>query len=143
VSAEKLTGDGTLFSLRFSPHPMPPRDFYLSTGMLRPEAYIGSQIFPVQLINKDIQQEEFMFYPAVPNPFNKETLLSFYLPQAAFTEIVISDLSGRVLKKISGNGVRGLNEWILNLAEIDSGNLLLCKMKAGGYEGLQQIIRIK
>jgi hypothetical protein len=143
VSAEKLTGDGTLFSLRFSSHPMPPRDFYLSTGMLRPEAYIGSQIFPVQLINKDIQQEEFMFYPAVPNPFNKETLLSFYLPQAAFTEIVISDLSGRVLKKISGNGVRGLNEWILNLAEIDSGNLLLCKIKAGGYEGLQQIIRIK
>jgi hypothetical protein len=47
------------------------------------------------------------------------------------------------LKKISGNGVRGLNEWILNLAEIDSGNLLLCKIKAGGYEGLQQIIRIK
>jgi len=143
VSAEKLTGEGPLFSLLFASASKPLNDFYLSSHILQPEAYLGLQIFPLQLLKKDFQQGNFMFYPAVPNPFNKETLLSFYLPQAAFTEIVISDLSGRIVKKLSGNGVRGLNEWTLNLAEMEKGNMLLCKIKAGVFEGVQQIVLIR
>jgi hypothetical protein len=82
-------------------------------------------------------------YPAVPNPFSGETVISFYLPQSSFTEMVISDLSGRILKKLSGEGIRGLNKWTLNLSELTSDLILLCKVKAGNEEGFQQIIKIK
>ena len=82
-------------------------------------------------------------YSAVPNPFNSETVISFYLPQSTFTEIIISDLSGRILKKLSGEGMKGLNNWTLNLSELTSDIILFCKVKAGNDEGFQQIIKIK
>lgn len=143
VSAEKLTDDGVLFSLLFSSNNMPFNDLYLANNVLSPEAYKEAQIFPLNLVKRSIEKEVFKVYPAVPNPFSGETLISFYLPQASFTEIVISDLSGRILKKLSGDGTKGLNNWTLNLSELTSDLILFCKVKAGNDEGFQQIIKIK
>jgi len=143
ISAEKLAGDGLLFSLLFSSNNLPFNDPFLSNHILLPEAYQGAQVFPVKLIKKEFKKDEFRFYPPVPNPFNKETMLSFYLPQSSYTEIIVSDISGRILKKMSGEGLKGLNKWMLNLSEIPADNILFCKVMAGGFEGIQQIVKIK
>jgi hypothetical protein len=143
VSAEKLTDDDVLFSLLFSSNNMPFNDLYLANNALSPEAYKETQIFPLNLIKKPFEKEIFKMYPAVPNPFSGETVISFYLPQSSFTEMVISDLSGRILKKLSGEGMKGLNNWTLNLSELTSDLILFCKVKAGNDEGFQQIIKIK
>jgi len=143
VSSENLDKDGLLFSLLFSSTHDPLNDFFLSDHILVPEAYQGAQIIPIHLIKKEFKKDEFCFYPPVPNPFSQETMLSFYLPQSSNTEILVSDLSGRILKKISGEGIKGLNKWTLNLSEIPADNFLFCKIKAGGFEGIQQLIKIK
>jgi hypothetical protein len=143
VSAEKLTDDGILFSLLFSSTNLPFNDLYLANNVLSSEAYKETQIFPLNLIKKPFEKEIFKMYPAVPNPFSGETVISFYLPQSSFTEMVISDLSGRILKKLSGEGMKGLNNWTLNLSELTSDLILFCKVKAGNDEGIQQIIKIK
>jgi hypothetical protein len=105
VSAEKLTDDGVLFSLLFSSTNLPFIELYLANNVLSPEAYKETQIFPLNLIKKPFEKEIFKMYPAVPNPFSGETVVSFYLPQSTYTEMVISDLSGRILKKLSGEGM--------------------------------------
>ena len=143
VSAEKLTDDGVLFSLLFSADNLPFNDLYLANNVLSPEAYKETQIFPLNLVKLPLEKEMFRVYPAVPNPFSGETVISFYLPQSTFTEMVISDLSGRILKKLSGEGMKGLNNWTLNLSEFTSDLILFCKVKAGNDEGFQQIIKIK
>lgn len=143
VSAEKLTEDGVLFSLLFSASNLPFYDLYFANNGLSPEAYKEVQIFPLNLVKKPFEKEVFRVYPAVPNPFSGETVISFYLPQSSFTEIVISDLSGRIVKKLSGEGLKGLNKWTLNLSELTSDLVLFCKVKAGNEEGFQQIIKIK
>jgi hypothetical protein len=143
VSAEKLMDDGILFSLLFSSNNLPFNDLHLANNVLSPEAYKETQIFPLNLVKRQLEKEIFKVYPAVPNPFSGETVISFYLPQSSFTEMVISDLSGRILKKLSGEGIRGLNKWTLNLSELTSDLILLCKVKAGNDEGFQQIIKIK
>jgi hypothetical protein len=143
VSAEKLTDDGLLFSLLFSADNLPFNDLYLANNVLSPEAYKETQIFPLNLVKLPLEKEMFRVYPAVPNPFSGETVISFYLPQSTFTEMVISDLSGRILKKLSGEGMKGLNNWTLNLSELTSDLILFCKVKAGNDEGFQQIIKIK
>jgi hypothetical protein len=143
VSAEKLMDDGILFSLLFSSNNLPFNDLHLANNVLSPEAYKETQIFPLNLLKRQLEKEIFKVYPAVPNPFSGETVISFYLPQSSFTEMVISDLSGRILKKLSGEGIRGLNKWTLNLSELTSDLILLCKVKAGNDEGFQQIIKIK
>lgn len=143
VSAEKLTDDGVLFSLLFSADNLPFNDPFLVNNVLSPEAYKETQIFPLNLVKLPLENEIFRVYPAVPNPFSVETVISFYLPQSTFTEMVISDLSGRILKKLSGEGMKGLNNWTLNLSELTSDLILFCKVKAGNDEGFQQIIKIK
>ena len=143
VSAEKLMDDGILFSLLFSANNLPFNDLYLANNVLSPEAYKAAQIYPLNLLKRQLDKEIFKVYPAVPNPFSGETVISFYLPQSSFTEMVISDLSGRILKKFSGEGMKGLNNWTLNLSELTSDLILLCKVKAGNDEGFQQIIKIK
>jgi hypothetical protein len=143
VSAEKLTDDGVLFSLLFSSNNLPFNDLYLANNVLSPEAYKETQIFPLNLVKRPFEKEIFRVYPAAPNPFNSETVISFYLPQSTFTEIIINDLSGRILKKVSGEGMKGLNNWTLNLSELTSDLILFCKVKAGNDEGFQQIIKIK
>jgi hypothetical protein len=143
VSAEKLTDDGVLFSLLFSADNPSFNDPYLANNVLSPEAYKESQIFPLNLVKLPLEKEMFRVYPAVPNPFSGETVISFYLPQSTFTEMVISDLSGRILKKLSGQGMKGLNNWTLDLSELTSDLILFCKVKAGNDEGFQQIIKIK
>lgn len=143
VSAEKLTEDGVLFSLLFSANHLPFNDLYLANNVLSPEAYKEMQIFPLKLVKRPFEKEVFKVFPAVPNPFNSETVISFYLPQSTFTEIIISDLSGRILKKLSGEGLKGLNKWTLNLSELTSDIILFCKVKAGNEEGFQQMIKIK
>jgi hypothetical protein len=143
VSAEKLTDDGILFSLLFSSTNLPFNDLYLANNVLSSEAYKETQIFPLNLIKKPFEKEIFKMYSAIPNPFSGETVISFYLPQSSFTEMVISDLSGRILKKLSGEGMKGLNNWTLNLSELTSDLILFCKVKAGNDEGFQQIIKIK
>ena len=143
VSAEKLTDDGVLFSLLFSADKLPFDDLYLANNVLSPEAYKETQIFPLNLVKLPLEKEMFRVYPAVPNPFSGETVISFYLPQSTYTEMVISDLSGRILKKLSGEGMKGLNNWTLNLSELTSDLILFCKVKAGTDEGFQQIIKIK
>jgi hypothetical protein len=143
VSAEKLTDDGVLFSLLFSADNPSFNDPYLANNVLSPEAYKESQIFPLNLVKLPLEKEMFRVYPAVPNPFSGETVISFYLPQSTFTEMVISDLSGRILKKLSGQGMKGLNNWTLDLSKLTSDLILFCKVKAGNDEGFQQIIKIK
>jgi hypothetical protein len=143
VSAEKLMDDGILFSLLFSSNNLPFNDLYLANNVLSPEAYKETQIYPLNLLKRQLEKEIFKVYPAVPNPFSGETVISFYLPQSSFTEMVISDLSGRILKKLSGEGMKGLNNWTLNLSELTSDLILFCKVKAGNDEGFQQIIKIK
>jgi hypothetical protein len=143
VSAEKLTDDGVLFSLLFAADNLPFNDLYIDNNVLSPEAYKETQIFPLNLVKLPLEKDMFRVYPAVPNPFSGETVISFYLPQSTFTEMVISDLSGRILKKLSGEGMKGLNNWTLNLSELTSDLILFCKVKAGNNEGFQQIIKIK
>jgi hypothetical protein len=86
VSAEKLTDDGLLFSLLFSADKLPFDDLYLANNVLSPEAYKETQIFPLNLVKLPLEKEMFRVYPAVPNPFSGETVISFYLPQSTYTE---------------------------------------------------------
>lgn len=143
VSSEKLEREGILFSLLFSSPNLPLGELFLSDRILNPEAYQGMQIFPVHLVRKEFQKEDFRFDPPAPNPFYEETAISFYLPQPIYTEVILSDLSGRVLKKWSGEASKGLNQWTLNLSDIPAEKVLFCSIRAGNFEAIRQLVRIK
>ena len=58
-----------------------------------------------------------------PNPFREETVIGFYLPEVAEATLVISDVSGKVVKLLRIQGVRGYNSVSLRRDELPTGVL--------------------
>ncbi len=63
----------------------------------------------------------FELYQNKPNPFAEGTVISFNLPEASAATITIYDVSGKVLKSISGDYARGYNEITVKRGELATG----------------------
>ncbi len=50
---------------------------------------------------------EIQLLPPYPNPFNSQTIISFYLPQPAIVEIFIFNIQGQLVKKLVNNRFTG------------------------------------
>ncbi len=76
-----------------------------------------------------------------PNPVNGWFKLSYHLKHSEKPDIIIIDVLGKTIKKISAvNGSAGLNELKIDLAELKTG-IYFCKIKS--TEGIQTIKLIK
>ncbi len=86
----------------------------------------------------------FTVSPAYPNPFTRETRLTYRLPADGTVKTSISDLNGRILKTCSENKTRGTQVFIWDGTD-DSNNILqgglyLCKLEyAGRTETLKML----
>ncbi|MCB0549934.1 MAG: HYR domain-containing protein, partial [Phaeodactylibacter sp.] len=67
--------------------------------------------------------DKFELYQNQPNPFRDETVIGFYLPEAAEVTLTVSELTGKVVKLIRINGVKGYNSLILRRDGLPAGVL--------------------
>ena len=63
-----------------------------------------------------------------PNPFQNETLISFYLPEDMAASIVIYDVSGKQIKQIQGDYTKGYNSLSINRSELSATGFLLYQL---------------
>jgi len=66
-------------------------------------------------------EDEFVLFQNKPNPFNKETNISFKLPQSAIVQFRIVDLFGRIIENREIKAVRGLNKIAVNAKNLTTG----------------------
>ncbi|HHM21110.1 MAG TPA: T9SS type A sorting domain-containing protein, partial [Bacteroidetes bacterium] len=52
----------------------------------------------------------FQLFQNIPNPFNNTTIVGFQLPEASGASLTIFDVSGKILKRITGQYTRGYHE---------------------------------
>ncbi len=71
-------------------------DIYLDNISVR-------EVIETGMPREDATPSEYQLYGNYPNPFNSSTTFHFYLPEKSRTEIVVYDLQGRRVKKISDN----------------------------------------
>ena len=62
----------------------------------------------------------FELYQNTPNPFTKQTIIGFRLPDASAATLTIMDVSGKVVKTVRGNYQKGYNEITVNRRELPS-----------------------
>jgi hypothetical protein len=92
------------------------------------EAYNGNlELMDVQLRFEDgaIVTNQFQLYQNRPNPFMHETLIGFYLPKEGPVTLTVFDQSGRELKRITANYLKGYNTIILSKDDLDASDGLL------------------
>ena len=85
----------------------------VSSQFTKAEAYNGNlELMDVELRfdeEGDIVTNEFRLYQNTPNPFKQETLIGFELPGASKGTLNVYDVSGKLLKTVKGDFVKGFN----------------------------------
>lgn len=77
---------------------------------------------PTQVEISKQKEEEFMVFPAYPNPFNPETQVSFHLPKPGAVSFSLFDSQGKKVMEINrGNVHSGINTFAINGSNLSTG----------------------
>ncbi len=92
----------------------------LNSRFTRAEAYTSDmQIQNVALsFGNDVYPAEFGLFQNTPNPFGGFTVIGFNLPEAANASLTILDISGREVKSIRADYVKGYHEITISREEL-------------------------
>jgi GEVED domain/Secretion system C-terminal sorting domain/Dockerin type I domain len=94
------------------------------------EAYnLQGETYNIVLNFKGKQNENLALYQNRPNPFDGTTTISFNMPTQENARIVISDVSGKIIKTIEAEYAKGYNEINVSKAEIGTSGVLYYRLE--------------
>ncbi|HMW38900.1 MAG TPA: T9SS type A sorting domain-containing protein, partial [Saprospiraceae bacterium] len=104
--------------------------FAINSDVTSAEAYNNlSDVKDVKLgVRTDrgvVASEVFELYQNEPNPFAKQTVISYRLPEASAVKLTVYDVTGKVVRVYSLNGQKGLNSYTVNKSELNNANGVL------------------
>jgi len=100
--------------------------------------------FVITNINNDIDfLAEYKIYNAYPNPFNPETIISYFIPKEDFVKIIVYDNLGREMEVLfSGVKVKGKHELLFRAMDYSSG-IYFIKVVSQNKSMTQRIVLLK
>jgi hypothetical protein len=144
--ARDLSGDDALFTLNFQAVKAGKlsRDIRAGSTITPKEAYHGDlSVIDLNFETRTLEMETFELFQNTPNPFSTVTNVSFNLPEAGFAKLTISDVTGRVLKVISGDFSKGLNTIQLNKADLNTAGVLYYQLDSEGNTATRRMVVIR
>ncbi len=78
-----------------------------------------------------------------PNPFNNTTVISFELPESADATMTVYDVTGKVVKLITGTYAAGLNTVTLTKDELGATGVLYYTLESGDFTATKKMIIIE
>ncbi|NND04936.1 MAG: T9SS type A sorting domain-containing protein [Saprospiraceae bacterium] len=78
-----------------------------------------------------------------PNPFKEETIVDFTLPATMRATITVYDVTGRALRKVTGQFAEGANSIVFKKAEIGADGILYYQLQAGEFVATRKMLLIK
>lgn len=137
--------DEVLFTLYFSASKAGSVSKSTSVGsdVTLAEAYNASlDIIGLNWTTRGEQEYQFELFQNNPNPFSNETEIKFSLPEAGFASLKIQDVTGRLVKVISGEFSRGINTVQLKKSELDISGVLYYQLDTEGFTSTRKMVVI-
>ncbi len=106
------------------------------------EEYVSRDI-ELQFVDADEINGSFALYQNIPNPFKNETVISFNLPEKTFATLSITDITGRVLKKVEGDFDKGYNEINISRSDLPQSGILFYELTTPENTAVKQMIVIE
>lgn len=134
--------DHTLFTLKFQANTIKHLSDLLNihSNFTQAEAYAvpeGRDLSDADIMGVGLEFEhsevlanEFQLYQNAPNPFRGETTIGFNLPEASEATLSVYDVSGKVLKVVSGNFSKGYNQIRINSNELRGSQVLYYRLES-------------
>jgi HYR domain/Cohesin domain len=144
IDGTSETLDGIVFSLVFKANASGKLSemVNINSRFTKAEAYGKS----LDLMNVALQfngqaiTKGFALHQNSPNPFNGITTIGFTLPDAAHCTISFTDVSGKVLKVISGNFAEGDNQITLKRNELKASGVVYYRLETADFTDTKLMI---
>ena len=94
----------------------------------------------VSLNVRKSQDGKFELMQNTPNPFSELTNISFTLPESAQATITLSDITGKVIKVISGQYPKGSSTITLQRSDLSGPGVIIYKIDSGKYTDTKKMI---
>ena len=139
----------TMFSLVFRATANGQLSELLSVGsqVTKAEAYNTRGEFldvAIRFSGSDVAPgDQFELYQNTPNPFKGETVIGFNLPADDKVTITISDVTGKVLKLVRMDGVKGYNNLVARSNELPASGILYYTVETTRYTATRKMILIE
>jgi hypothetical protein len=85
----------------------------------------------------------FELYQNTPNPFEKETAISFRLPEAGNYKLSIYDVTGKVLRVYEKAGAKGLNTISVKKSELNASGVMYYQLDAADHTATKRMVVIE
>ena len=90
-----------------------------------------------------VASTDFALYQNQPNPFKEETVIGFNLPAEGAATLSIYDVSGKVLKVIEGDFVKGYNQVSVTRSELAGSGVLYYELQSADHNATMKMIVIE
>jgi hypothetical protein len=144
AKAINLNANTTLFTLSFlaKDHGSLDQAIAVNSAVTNSEAYDEESNIMNVVWRVNSTQGGFELFQNSPNPFKENTRISFNLPEAMNASISIHDVTGKVVKYMDVNGVKGLNTIELNQMDLSAG-VMYYTFQAGAYKQTKKMVIIE
>ena len=110
------------------------------------EAYDNAdQVHDVSLsfTNSSVAETGFALYQNEPNPFKKATQIGFNLPESMSATVTVYDVTGKVLKVVEGDYVKGYNQVSLLRSDLKVTGVLYYQLDTEAFTATKKMIVIE
>ncbi|MFT4532869.1 MAG: subtilisin-like proprotein convertase family protein [Saprospiraceae bacterium] len=117
-----------------------------NSDAISPEAYDNSlKTYNVILETRsgDLEEGEFALFQNRPNPFLESTQIKFFLPEATDVELIITDVTGRLVTKKTQNYPAGTQNIEINYSDLNVSGVLYYTIKAGEFTATKKMISVR
>jgi len=114
-------------------------------SMWKSEVYAGNgtHILQPRLVwAMEETEERYALYQNRPNPFTRETVIPFKLPENMEVTLELSDVEGSLLKSLKIDGEKGVNEWVLRDQNLPSG-VIFYRIIAEDWSASRKMIQVR
>src|SRR5690606_3896381 len=120
------------------------RDVLSLNGRVTPQESYNSAGEPQQVaLHFTGRDPGFALYQNTPNPYTGETVIGFQLPHSGAADLTIYDVTGRLIKRISGEYESGYNEVRLTSTELGVTGVLYYQLDTDRYTATKKMIVVE
>jgi hypothetical protein len=118
----------------------------VSSRITKAEAYDNNGEYmdvAIEFSTGTVASAGFELYQNTPNPFNGETLIGFNLPAAATASLTINDVTGKVLRLIRVDGVKGYNSVVVNAKDLPASGVLYYTVESDDFTATKKMVVVR
>lgn len=113
----------------------------INSRLTKAEAYrTNGDLLDVQLAFNISDAQQFSLFQNTPNPFRGNTTIGFVLPQAGHASLIMSDISGKIVKKIERDFDAGYNEIKIGRSELRTSGVVYYTLKTASDTATRKMV---